>query len=421
MMLCKHRKLIAVMICAGVMSNISLQPLAAIAPGPAPERAVQVQSEAPEETEGAEAAALTSRENRIEGDGFDTPEEAITAYCEALKEGDFEKAVSTFAIESYCEHYDYVGQLQRVGFILPLQAQITSNPITPAANETAGQLNIMIRQNQITRQIALALEMAAVNNAALSADEPLSSIAQDIRAGKNIGLFDDNTMRSRRELEELVSAIQQFPDLSGMKLSAPISPLSFAKAFPNYLREQNINNMFRQGVIYGGTGFTERGMLMEDENSIFLVITDLVQYDGKWYNCVPGGFFCSLMGIEMSMQALMGGPKEMITEDDGLFNALRSEGNLEEALAAIEVDPGTFRQEYDKLHEEQIAHVREMAEETGISFDPDRSITEQIDIVKQVYDEAGEVFFRSKGLHSFTILPYEELLRFFGVEDLITQ
>lgn len=160
---------------------------------------------------------------------------------------------------------------------------------------------------------------------------------------------------------------------------------------------------------------------MEDDKNIFLVITDLVRYDGKWYNCVPGGFICNIMGIAVNRQALMGGPKEMIAEDDEWFNALRYKGDLEEALAAIDVDPGTFRQEYDSLHDEHIANIREMAEKAGISFDPDRSMTEQIDVVKQIYDENGEDFFHTQDLYSFTILSYEEMLSFFGVEDLITQ
>ena len=419
MMLSKHRKLLALMMCAGAMLNVSLQPLAAVTPNPSPEGTEQVQSEAPEETSGAEAAV--SQGNKIEGDGFDTPEEAITAYCEALKEGDFEKAVSTFAIESYCEHYDYIGQLQRFGTIMPIQQQIAVNPVTPSMNETAGKLNVLIRQSFIIRQIALAMETAALDNAALSADESLSSIVQNIRDGKTVESLDENAMKSRLELEKIAGAIQQFPDLSGMELSEPISPLSFAKAVPKYLLAQNINTMFRMAAVYGGTGFTERGMLMEDDKNIFLVITDLVRYDGKWYNCVPGGFICNIMGIAVNRQALMGGPKEMIAEDDEWFNALRYKGDLEEALAAIDVDPGTFRQEYDSLHDEHIANIREMAEKAGISFDPDRSMTEQIDVVKQIYDENGEDFFHTQDLYSFTILSYEEMLSFFGVEDLITQ
>ena len=50
MMLSKHRKLLALMMCAGAMLNVSLQPLAAVTPNPSPEGTEQVQSEAPEET-----------------------------------------------------------------------------------------------------------------------------------------------------------------------------------------------------------------------------------------------------------------------------------------------------------------------------------------------------------------------------------
>ncbi|MBP5763128.1 MAG: hypothetical protein J6W48_09170, partial [Lachnospiraceae bacterium] len=42
---------------------------------------------------------------KLEGDGYETPEEAVTAYAEYLQAGDFDGILSTFAMESFEENY----------------------------------------------------------------------------------------------------------------------------------------------------------------------------------------------------------------------------------------------------------------------------------------------------------------------------
>ena len=51
--------------------------------------------------------------NKFEGKGFSSPEKAIAAYVEALREGDIEKMLSTFAIESYVERFDFEAYLRK--------------------------------------------------------------------------------------------------------------------------------------------------------------------------------------------------------------------------------------------------------------------------------------------------------------------
>ena len=42
----------------------------------------------------------------MEGEGYDSPEEAVEAYLNFLKEGNLEGVISTFAVESYADNYD---------------------------------------------------------------------------------------------------------------------------------------------------------------------------------------------------------------------------------------------------------------------------------------------------------------------------
>ena len=52
------------------------------------------------------------KKTKMEGAGYKTPEDAVMAYAEYLKNGDMEGMISTFAVESYVEHFDMRAHLE---------------------------------------------------------------------------------------------------------------------------------------------------------------------------------------------------------------------------------------------------------------------------------------------------------------------
>ena len=61
---------------------------------------------------GAEPTAV-----KVEGPGYTSAEEAARAYAEALKAGDLNAMLSTFAVESYVEHFDMAAYIEDVTHI----------------------------------------------------------------------------------------------------------------------------------------------------------------------------------------------------------------------------------------------------------------------------------------------------------------
>ena len=55
----------------------------------------------------------------MEGPGYDSPEEAVTAYLEAMKKGDARGMLSTFAIETYVAEMDAQAYLERMWAFTP--------------------------------------------------------------------------------------------------------------------------------------------------------------------------------------------------------------------------------------------------------------------------------------------------------------
>lgn len=87
--------------------------------------------------------------SKFEGNGFSSPEAAITAYAKAFRDGDIEKMISTFAIESYVNCFDLEEYISTVGFYSFYNAEIGF----PNESNYQELLNQYTRQNYIVGQI----------------------------------------------------------------------------------------------------------------------------------------------------------------------------------------------------------------------------------------------------------------------------
>ncbi len=74
---------------------------------------------------------------RYEGEGFDTPEEALTCYMEGLKNLNFEQMLSAFAWETQMEHYDFKAFFERIRAYQP-----TMHPRMPSVNDFMFSANV---------------------------------------------------------------------------------------------------------------------------------------------------------------------------------------------------------------------------------------------------------------------------------------
>ena len=97
---------------------------------------------APALGEGTETGAL-------EGLGFDSPEEAVTAYLEALKKGDVEGMLATFAIETYVAEMDAQADLERMGVFQPSYGMRL-----PLGGDYQRQVAVAVRYGQLAESLA---------------------------------------------------------------------------------------------------------------------------------------------------------------------------------------------------------------------------------------------------------------------------
>lgn len=208
--------------------------------------------------------------DRLEGPGSDSAEEAVEAYIAALKEADFEKAASTFAIESYIKGYSLDEFVTRYRLYNP-----SLNLIPQTEGELSEEYNAMHRYAEayetIQRDIAVFTGMEIVENPRAFGGEDEDELRQEIR---------DFIGRS-------------FPEEA--KIQQTLSTLEFKgftenfEAFARWRENENAQNIYRTNwAIYGTVSMKPLVACISIGFTDYYLALDAIQYGGKWYVFGPG-------------------------------------------------------------------------------------------------------------------------------------
>lgn len=212
---------------------------------------------------------------KIEGDGFDTPEEAALAYLKGLKEGDFEQVLSAFAVETYVKNYRLDKQIDgRWQYSL-------SDSFVPSVSEYTKKLNIEMRRHEIFRNI----------------QEGYLSL---------IGL----TSGGQETLTENISGDEILDELFALNAVTCFNAIDYDGTFTNlaYLVdkywnasnswEEQVEDWTQKKLDWSGTDNLEWLAVNFTYAGIPLAINmSVVQYDQKWYIFELGRVYSSLLGF----------------------------------------------------------------------------------------------------------------------------
>ena len=207
----------------------------------------------------------------LEGPGFDTPEDAIVAYAEALKKGDVQKILSTFAIESYVKNFDLEAYLEQ-NRVYSISIQIPF----PVTDEYTTELAKISRQAFIVRSLS---------NMYLSLGD-----LEDPYAPVN---FNGSPYNRPAELIEDITIDNWMDMLSKMK----IGDVHTAEAFSSNLDALN-NNMKRQANALGCSELVPLAVEVTLDGVEYYLCADIACYDGRWYVCNQLGTIASILGAD---------------------------------------------------------------------------------------------------------------------------
>lgn len=188
---------------------------------------------------------------------FKTPEEAITAFMDALKKQDFEAILATTAIDRMSKGFDFVAQSEQIKLIAPYYAMPASDPFFTSVNKA-------IYTGEIARSIqyfTYSLMMMTNNRVIVDA------------LTEGTSYTNPNYPTAARDMFDAVQA-KRLSEFSISKIGTPS---------PEKLNSEQQQRLFsRHARNFRGDAATERVALVSFDDLNFLVGFSLIRYGDDW-------------------------------------------------------------------------------------------------------------------------------------------
>ena len=217
--------------------------------------------------EGTETGAL-------EGPGFGSAEEAVTAYLEAMKNGDVEGMLATFAIETYVAEMDAQADLERMGVFQPSYGMRL-----PLGGDYQRQVAVAVRYGQLAESLASQWMLyswpegyAAFDGAsvALSEDGDAEAFLAGLAEGDAAALWQEMEVVGFVEPERMST---QYPD--------------------------GAESRARQAASHGCDEIVSVVAKLDIGGEEWYQCMDAARYGEKWYNLSLVGYIGHLLGLSL--------------------------------------------------------------------------------------------------------------------------
>jgi len=210
---------------------------------------------------------------KIEGPGYDTPEEAAEAYLIALKNQDTGAMVATFAVESYVDNYDFEAWCERLQAYVP-----TFEMKLPTSNVYNSTLDVETRRASIINQIT---------------NQYFTYNVPSVRLGTTISLAEN---------PQVASVIEKDTDhyvFSDLEITGTMSPNDITNDI--YSIEKNQENLLTQTKPFGVHDLKDVSNVVitfEANGETWYFCPQLIRYEGRWYVQSLTGNAAAIMGMD---------------------------------------------------------------------------------------------------------------------------
>ena len=213
---------------------------------------------------------------RIEGPGFDSPEEAVIAYLEAFSNADINSMISTFAIESFAENVDLEARLGRFGISMPF------NQPLPATNDMNINFNIHQRYAHVSDNIRLKFMWRFM--------------PEVINEGRSLRLEEPEDVEWIIGIMSDWSCLDSLRDLQFIEMVSPEEFLPSAM-FDRYISEANQEVLDWHRRDMGADDIEHVIARVMIDGQMYLFTFETVRYGDVWYISWLGGNLAVLMYV----------------------------------------------------------------------------------------------------------------------------
>ena len=222
---------------------------------------------APALGEGTETGAL-------EGPGFGSAEEAVTAYLEAMKNGDLEGMLATFAIETYVAEMDAHADLARMGVFQPSYGMRM-----PLGGDYQQQVAVAARYGQLAESLAYQWMLFSWPEGYEEFGGTTISLTEDGDVGAFLTGLAENDAAARWQEMEVVGFVE--PELMSTQYS------------------DGAESRARQAASHGCDEIVSVVAKLDIGGEEWYQCMDVACYGGKWHNLSFVGYIGHLMGLSL--------------------------------------------------------------------------------------------------------------------------
>ena len=220
-------------------------------------------------TDGGDAAR-----EPLEGPGFGSAEEAVTAYLEALKNGDARGMLSTFAIETYVSEMDAQAELERYGAFIP-----TIGIRVPLSGDYQQQVAVAARYGQLAESLAYQWMLFSWPEGYEAFGDESIAFQEDGDAEAFLTELAENDAAARWQEMEVVGFVE--PEL--MSTQYPDGAESRARQAASHGCDEIVSVVAKLDI--GGEEWYQ--------------CMDVARYGEKWYNLSLIGYIGHLLGLSL--------------------------------------------------------------------------------------------------------------------------
>ena len=210
----------------------------------------------------------------LEGPGFDSAEEAVSAYLEAMKKGDLEGMLATFAIETYVAEMDAQADLARMGAFQPGYGMRM-----PLGGDYQRQVAVAVRYGQLAERLAYQWTLFSWPEGYEEFGGTTISLTEDGDVGAFLTGLAENDAAARWQEMEVVGFVE--PELMSTQYS------------------DGAESRARQAASHGCDEIVSVVAKLDIGGEEWYQCMDVARYGEKWYNLSLVGYIGHLMGLSL--------------------------------------------------------------------------------------------------------------------------
>lgn len=229
-----------------------------------------------------------SKSNCFEGEGFDTPEEAVLAYINAMQANDVDGIISTFAIETMVENIDVYTVVSRL-----LSANLSTWPTVPADNTYAKQLLVSKAYGDIVNNLYYQYVVYTASG---------TEYAEGFLSGSPIRFGSNNR---EEQIDDYISAMNSDRFSTALQTCSFVEWLNPADLYEYYESESCQKSISKYTQQYGADELALLCARLNINGKDWLLTMDCARYGNTWYNLKSNGYMAAFLGLSSYLGGLV--------------------------------------------------------------------------------------------------------------------